>query len=104
MNKHLDDHVSLGEFLRYIGLWLVIVKSSPANMGRGEFWNGTKPDRKKGAPFRLNDLMTGKRFEELTKSLCYTTEKAPPYKDPFWEVVTEWNRNMQLFFISIYLS
>ena len=101
MNKHLEDYVTLGEFLRYIGLWLVIVKSSPGNMGRGEFWSSTKPDRKKGAPFRLNDLMTGRRFEELTKALCYTTEKAPSYKDPFWEVrqmVTEWNRNMQEVF------
>jgi hypothetical protein len=37
MNKHLEYYVTLGEVLRYIGLWLVIVKSSPGNMGRGEF-------------------------------------------------------------------
>ena len=59
-------------------------------------------DRKKGAPFCMNDIMSGRRFEDITKALSYTSEKAPTYKDRFWEMrqmVSEWNRNMKEAFV-----
>ena len=94
--------MTLGEFLRYLGIWLVITKSSPANMARSEFWSKSIPCRKSGAPFRLNDLMSGRRFDEITKGLSYTSTEAPAYKDPFWEIremVAEWNKNMATAFV-----
>jgi len=72
-------------------------------MSRGDFWSKSHPDRKKRAPFRLNDLISGRRFEDITKALSYASEKASTYKDRFWEVIqmiTEWNRNMQEIFAS----
>ena len=101
-NLQLEEDMTLGEFLRYLGIWLVITRSSPANMARTEFWSKTDVCRKSGAPFRLNDLMSGRRFDEITKGLSYVSKEAPPYKDPFWEVrdmVQEWNTNMAAAFV-----
>ena len=51
MNQQLKHNITLGEFLRYIGLWLIIVRSEPGNLSCGKFWSKKQPDRKKGAPF-----------------------------------------------------
>ena len=71
-------------------------------MARSEFWSNSIPCRKSDAPFRLNDLMSGRRFDEITKGLSYTSTEAPPYKYPFWEIremVAEWNKNMATAFV-----
>lgn len=39
-----------------------------------------------GAPFRLNEYMTGNRFEDIMQALRYTTCDVPDYEDKFYEV------------------
>ena len=55
-----------------------------------------------GAPFRLNDIMSQRRFEEiLSVHVTHTTEQ-PSYVDPFHpvrEFFTGWNDNMKLNFV-----
>ena len=60
------------------------------------------PDRKKGAPFCMNDIMSGQHFEDITKALSYKSVKAPTYKDHFWEIsqmMSKWNKNMKQAFV-----
>ena len=100
-NKNLEVATTLSEFLVFIGLWLVIVKATPGRMPKSEFWSTSPIDRKKGAPFRLGDIMSGRRFEEITQALAYTSEEPPVYTDKFWEIremVKEWNKNMAKVF------
>ena len=94
----LDKQLTFGNFLRYIGLWLVITPSLPGNINRIEFWSLKPVSRKRGAPFRLNDLMSKNRFKEIISNLTYTDQDPPPYKDLFWEVrqmISAWNANMK---------
>ena len=103
----LSSPLTFAEFLRYIGIWLLIVRSSPGNMNRKEFWSKKAISRKRGAPYRFNDLMTGSRFEDITNALEYTDKAAPTYKDRFWEVrqmIEEWNNNMKDMFIPAWIT
>ena len=64
-NKQLDHEWTFGEFLRWIGVWFIISKNSPGNINKREFWSAKPPSRECGAPFRLSDIMSGCRFEEI---------------------------------------
>lgn len=106
-NKKLDKELKFGEFLWFIGLWLVISYSSPGSLNRREFWASTKPRREGGAPFRLNDLMTGRRFEEIIAALSFTNLQPPAFKDKFWEIrqmVKAWNENMREAFTAGWIN
>jgi len=84
MNKRIENHVTLGEFLRWLGIWLLLATMN--GFGREEFWSEKPVDRRSGAPYRFNDLMSGRRFNEILANLCYTDREAPPFRDRFWEV------------------
>lgn len=71
-NENLIKKMDFGEMLVYIALWLVISSSLPGNLNRNECWSSTTPKREGGAPFRLNDVMSGRRFEEITSALSFT--------------------------------
>ena len=106
-NKKIDKKITLGEFLRFIGLWLVITYASPGNLSRKEFWSSKKLERERGAPFRLNDLMSSNRFEDIIKNLTFTNRQPPAFKDKFWEIrqmVEEWNNTMRDVFIPGWIS
>lgn len=106
-NKKLEKDLTFGEFLIFIGIWLVMSYSSPGNLDRREFWAKTKPSREGGAPFRLNDLMSGRRFEEICGALSYTSLDPPAFKDKFWEIremVQAWNENMKAAFTSAWIN
>jgi hypothetical protein len=97
MNKGLDKPVMYGEFLLFLGLWLLMCTTHFEQ--RRDFFN------KRGAftpfdkvPFYLGDYMTGYRFEQLVSALRYTNNKPPSYLDKFWEVrdmIMAWNENMK---------
>ena len=76
-------------------------------MDRKKFWSNKPIDRESGAPFRLNDLMSQKRFETILQNISYTNKDPPAYKDRFWEVremIEEWNRNMNNNFVPSWVS
>ena len=86
---------------------LVITRASPGNLNRREFWSKLPISREKGAPFRLNDIMSSNRFEEIIQGLIYTCNDPPSFKDPFWEVremILAWNNNMAVVFTSGWIT
>ena len=100
MNKRVDLPINLGEFLRWLGIWLLL--STIGGFRRSDFWCSKSIDRRKGAPYRFNDLMSGRRFEEILQNLVFTDEEPPPYKDRFWEarqMVRVWNEWMAENFV-----
>ena len=104
-NKRVEVPVSLGEFLRWLGILLLL--STIAGFKRSEFWCSKEIDRRKGAPYRFNDLMSGRRFEEILQNLVYTDEEPPSYKDRFWEarqMVRVWNEWMAENFIPSWIN
>lgn len=56
VNSQLSKPIEYGEWLRLIGIWLLIATSQGAS--RQDFWSVDPVDRFSGAPFRLNDLMS----------------------------------------------
>ena len=47
-NKKLDKKITLGEFLQFIGIWLMITYASPGDLSRKEFWSSKKTQEKEG--------------------------------------------------------
>ena len=85
INEQLEkDLVTYGEYLRWIGLWLLM--STIHGPRRRDFWSGSPIDIFEGAPFRLNQFMSRNRFEKILQCLRYTNEEVPTYKDQFHEV------------------
>ena len=104
-NKKLDSPTNMGEFMRWIGIWLLL--STLSGYRRSDFWSMKPIELYEGAPYRLNDLMTLARFESILKALTLTKETAPPYKDRFWEVremIQSWNEHMQKKFVPSWVS
>ena len=94
-NKNLDNKLTLGEFLRWIGICFFL--STLSGFNRRSFWSSKDVSREEGAPYRFNDWMTRSRFEEILSSIQYTDKEPPTYRDRFWEVrqmLKSWNDNM----------
>jgi len=98
MNKlpaFAGNPLTYGEFLRFIGLMLLICTTTGHD--RRAFWSSLPVNNFSGAPMRLNNLMSLKRFESIISNLVYTDEDPPTYRDKFWEVrqmIKMWNCNM----------
>lgn len=104
-NEKLADPTSLGEFLRWIGVWLLL--SSTSGNRRSDFWSMKPIDRVTGAPFRLNDIMSRARFDQILHAITYTNTKPPLFKDRFWEIrdmVDAWNHHMEENFVAGWMS
>ena len=95
--------LTYGEFLRWIGLWLLMSTNKLGGVTRRDFWQTTPPSIKTGAPFRLNEFMSRYRFEQILKNIKYTEKNCPGYEDKFFEVremIELWNKNVQSVFRS----
>ena len=101
-NQKIDGpHVTEGEFLKYIGIWLLLatVKSGPSVRS---FWDSNEPNPFYGAPFRCHHYMSRRRFENITKSLTYTDRPRPSYVDKLFEVrqlLNSFNLHMRSIFL-----
>jgi hypothetical protein len=96
MNKHLDNKLVYGEFLRYLGLWFLMATTYFES--RKDFFSQIPPTAFTGAPFLLGHLMSGYRFEQITEALQFTNIVPPAYRDKFWEVrqmLEAWNKRME---------
>lgn len=95
-NKELKlGPLSYGEFLRWIGLWLLM--STIQGPERHDFWKTNDIDVHDGAPFRLNNLMSRNRFDEILAALTLTDIPPPQYKDRFHyvrQLIDAWNKNI----------
>jgi Transposase IS4 len=83
--KNIDGPpVMYGEFICWIGCWFIMATVSGPQ--RTEYWRNSDINIFEGAPFRLNDIMTGNRFKAILSSLEYNNKPPPEYKDRFWMI------------------
>ena len=105
MNKSLVPPISYGEVLSWFGLWILM--STVDGSDRQSFWSMKEPNKFDRAPFRLNEYMSRKRFEEILGAITYTTNNPPAMLDRFWEVrglIDAWNSNMEENFIPSWMN
>lgn len=108
-NKKLQQdskaELTYGEFLLFLGLQLFM--STLNGYSRNEFWSSSPISLANGSPFRLNEFMSRNRFNDIIDALSFTDEKAPTYRDKFWEVrkmISLWNENMADVFIPSWIT
>ena len=93
--EKLDETLTHGELLRWIGLWLLM--STVDGSDCQSFWSTKNVNIFEGAPFRLNMFMKRNRFEIILNALTYTDCDSLAFRDHFWEVrkmIGAWNDNM----------
>ena len=105
-NKKIEGNpVTFGELLQFIGIWLFM--STTAGYSRSDWFSQKPVDRWIGAPYRFNDIMSGRRFEAIISALTFTAAPAPAYQDKFFEVrelIYAWNCNMLATFSPSWVS
>jgi hypothetical protein len=109
MNKKLEPGrppIEWWEYLRWIGIWTLLATTDGHD--HRSFWSTeTKNDPCfKGAPFRLNDIMSRTRFEEILAVHTLFNTPFPNYKDDFHPVrgfINAWNTNMTYVFMSAWI-
>ena len=97
--------VTYGELLRWIGCWFLMATITGPQ--RHEYWRNSEPTMFAGAPFRLNKIMTGNRFNVILSAIEYTNDNPPAYKDrfhPIRKLVDAWNNNMKQAFSSSWIT
>ena len=100
-----EKNVTYGEFLRWIGLWLLM--STLIGPQRHDFLATHTNDAFSGAPIRLGVCMSRKRFEAILQAITYTDRQPPAFIDKFWEVrqmLEAWGKNMQQNFTPGYVN
>jgi hypothetical protein len=106
MNKKLDPGrppIEWWEYLCWLSIWHLLATTDGHD--RRSFWSTNDGDdpRFKGAPFRLNDLMSRSRFEEILEVTSYFNLPYPAFNDdfhPIRQLLKAWNDNMYLIFIA----
>ena len=91
-NQHLNDPLSYGELLRWIGLLSTVDGSD-----RRSFWSTKAINMYEGAPFQIQHFMSRTCFEAILSAIKYTKENPPAFVDHFWEVcelIDAWNESM----------
>ena len=105
MNQSMNNPVSYGEFLCWIGLWILM--STVDGSDRRSFWSSKDINMFDGAPFRLTHYMSRNRFEEILSAISYTNKCPPQMLDKFWEIrelIDAWNDNMEEEFLPSWIN
>lgn len=95
--------LSLGEFLRYLGIRLLMFTC--IGWKQDDFWRsrGQDYDQESNAcPYDIKPFMSYKRFKLITKSLSFTDKTQPTYADKYWQVrqmLQAFNNNMASIFV-----
>ena len=96
------SQISNGEFITYLGIWLLL-STVNAGVSRRDFWSSDPVSPFDGAPFRCNTYMSYQRFEQITQSLKYTSLPVPAFRDKLHEVrqlLFSFNSLMEKIFVS----
>jgi Transposase IS4 len=106
INENIEGtSVLYGELLRWLGCWLAMATITGPQ--RNAFWSVAEPNFLKGAPFRLNKIISGNRFNSILAAIEYTDDNPPPYNDRFHHIrslVDAWNKNMQEHFVCSWVA
>ena len=100
-----NAQVTFGEFIQWIGLWLLM--STLIGPQRHEFWSTYSIDAFKGSPIRLHPWMSRTRFNEILAALSFTNQRPPAFLDKFWEIrqmIDAWGANMNTSFATGYMN
>jgi len=84
MNDELEEKVSYGEFLKWLGLWFIMAMTH--FNACHDFWLTQPIKMLSGTPYQFNDIMSRNQFETILSALKFTDQALPAYKDRFWEV------------------
>ena len=99
-NKGLSVPMDLQEYMQWVGCWLYMACWVGIE-SRRDWCSTTTPSMAKGAPFRLNSIMSCNRFDSILSALRFTNREVP-YEDGFLQMCQleeAWNQNMaQQFF------
>jgi Transposase IS4 len=73
-----------GELLRWFGIWLLMA----TNVGAQQhyYWRVGEPTIYSHVQFRLNNIMSRNRFNNILGWLEFHAQTAPLYKDKLWMV------------------
>ena len=109
-NKEMQNgkggEMPFGEFVRYLGLWILMSTVGYGGDRRSYFSSGPISPWE-GAHWRLGKHVSGWKFERITSSLRLTAAKRPSYRDEFHEVrdiIDAWNAHMKACFIPGWIS
>ena len=80
---------TLGDILRYLGLWPLMSICSGWRRGICE---ATPPliKRQTHAPITSGDSCLNNRFNAITRELRFINTNPPPYVDKFWKIFAIW--------------
>ena len=104
-NKGLSVPMDLQEFINWVGCWLYM-KYWVGIESRWYWWSMTTPLMAKGAPFRLNIIMSCKRFDYILSALSFTNREVP-YEDGLLkmrQLEEAWNQNMAQQFLPSWIN
>lgn len=104
-NAKLSEALTWEEFLRFMGIVFIIATTQ--SLSRREFWSLDPPSMFSGAPFRLDSIMSRRRFESILKHLTFTLSAPPLFKNPFYEVsdmIDAWNNHTQTCFTPSWIN
>ena len=79
MNQSMINPVSYGEFLCWIGLWILMSTVDGSN--QWSFWLSKDINMFEGAPFRPTHYMSRNCFEEILLAISYTNKHPPQMLD-----------------------
>ena len=106
VNEKIEgEKLSYGEFLQWIGVWILI--STVDGTDHHSFWLTKAVDPFKDAPFRVTLFISHCHFENILINLGYTKNAPPPFCDHFWEVremLSLWNKYMGTQFSSTWIN
>ena len=106
VNEKIEgEKLSYGEFLWWIGVWILV--STVDGTDRHLFWSTKAVNPFEGAPFHLTSFISYHHFDNILINLGYTKNAPPPFRDHFWEareVLSLWNKNMGTPFSSAWIN
>ena len=83
-NKGLSVPMDLQEFIKWVGCWLYMACRVVIWI-LWDWWSTTTPSMAKGAPFRLNHIMSRIRFDSILGALSFTNREVP-HDDGFFQM------------------
>ena len=100
-----NAQVTLGEFIQWIGLWLLM--SILIGPQHHEFWSTYSINAFKGSPIRLHPWMSRTRFNKILAALSFTNQHPPAFLDKFWNIrqmIDAWGATMNTAFATGYMN